>query len=287
MQTPDYLEIDLSRLVIHNEKFLNILEEVMKLNWLHERIQPEKSELMARTLSSLASRAVENNHFIDLQVLLEHVDVNSEDYMGYTPLHTACLLGNGEMVMFLLDNGAVNRSKHCPLHLAIKNRNFLVIELLRWKGFTVKLHPVRIGVELIQTVRKRDHALLHAWFLSGVDMDTSDYNGWTAMKEAVRLGENTMITKLVHLQKHATGIKTFLLNNIRSGHYKMIFMLFSIVQIKKLFNLFSLIITTVFFSYVIITAEPRQFVMYMLLCAKYLYFKTVCVQLKKESSKDV
>ncbi|XP_056613868.1 L-asparaginase-like isoform X3 [Triplophysa dalaica] len=166
MQTPDYLEIDLSRLVIHNEKFLNILEEVMKLNWLHERTQP--------------------------------VDVNSEDYMGYTPLHTACQLGNGEMVMFLLDNGAVNRSKHCPLHLAIKNRNFLVIELLRWKGFTVKLHPVRIGVELIQTVRKRDHALLHAWFLSGVDMDTSDYNGWTAMKEAVRLGENTMITKLVH-----------------------------------------------------------------------------------------
>ncbi|XP_056614529.1 L-asparaginase-like isoform X1 [Triplophysa dalaica] len=198
MQTPDYLEIDLSRLVIGDKKFLNILEEVMKLNWLHERIQPEKSKLMARTLSSLASRAVENNHFIDLQVLLEHVDVNSEDYMGYTPLHTACLLGNGEMVMFLLDNGAVNRSKHCPLHLAIKNRNFLVIELLRWKGFTVKLHPVRIGVELIQTVRKRDHALLHAWFLSGVDMDTSDYNGWTAMKEAVRLGDNTMITKLVH-----------------------------------------------------------------------------------------
>ncbi|XP_056614530.1 ankyrin repeat domain-containing protein 1-like isoform X2 [Triplophysa dalaica] len=170
MQTPDYLEIDLSRLVIGDKKFLNILEEVMKLNWLHERIQPEKSKLMARTLSSLASRAVENNHFIDLQVLLEHVDVNSEDYMGYTPLHTACLLGNGEMVMFLLDNGAVNRSKHCPLHLAIKNR----------------------------TVRKRDHALLHAWFLSGVDMDTSDYNGWTAMKEAVRLGDNTMITKLVH-----------------------------------------------------------------------------------------
>ncbi|MGL5112842.1 MAG: ankyrin repeat domain-containing protein [Flavobacterium sp.] len=50
------------------------------------------------------------------------MDVNSEDYMGYTPLHTACRLGNGEMVMFLLDNGAVNSSKHCPLHLAIKNR---------------------------------------------------------------------------------------------------------------------------------------------------------------------
>ncbi|MGL5112843.1 MAG: ankyrin repeat domain-containing protein [Flavobacterium sp.] len=52
-------------------------------------------------------------------------------------------------------------------------------------------------MSLYRTVRKRDHALLHAWFLSGVDMDTTDYNGWTAMKWAVRLGDNTMITKLV------------------------------------------------------------------------------------------
>ncbi|XP_056614537.1 60 kDa lysophospholipase-like isoform X1 [Triplophysa dalaica] len=168
MQTPGALKIDLNRVLCDGPP-LNMLEEVMELNWLDIRSQ--------------------------------QVDVNSGDYNGQTPLHTASELGNLDMAMFLLGKGAspdsVNSSGKCPLHLNIKNRHFRVIKLLRLRGFTLKLHPVRIAIEMIQTVRKRDHALLHAWFLSGVDMDTTDYNGWTAMKEAVQLGDKTMISKLV------------------------------------------------------------------------------------------
>ncbi|KAI7790967.1 hypothetical protein IRJ41_005823 [Triplophysa rosa] len=209
MQTPDLEETD-HRVVLRNEKFLNILEEVMELNWLHGKTQPEKKELLVKTLPSIASGAVENNDFISLQVLLEQMDVNSGGYDKKTLLHTACQVGNGEMVMFLLDNGASSQSEdrtmskdkgpqsgQCPMYSAIKNRHFTVIELLRLKGFTVNLLPVRIAMEMIQAVQKRDYALLHAWFLSGVDMDTTDYSKRTAMQEADRLGDNTMISKLL------------------------------------------------------------------------------------------
>ncbi|XP_056614526.1 60 kDa lysophospholipase-like isoform X6 [Triplophysa dalaica] len=171
MQTPGALKIDLHKsVVLCDGPPLHMLEEVMQLNWLDIRSQ--------------------------------QVDVNSGDYNGHTPLHTACELGNLDMAMFLLGKGAspefTNSFGQRPFHLAIKNRHFRVIKLLRLRGFTLKLHPVRIAIEMIQTVRKRDHALLHAWFLSGVDMDTTDYNGWTAMEAAVHLGDKTMITKLVH-----------------------------------------------------------------------------------------
>ncbi|KAI7790876.1 hypothetical protein IRJ41_003442 [Triplophysa rosa] len=72
MQRPDLEETD-HRVVLRNEKFLNILEEVMELNWLHGKTQPEKKELLVKTLPSIASGAVENNDFISLQVLLEQV----------------------------------------------------------------------------------------------------------------------------------------------------------------------------------------------------------------------
>ncbi|XP_056613852.1 60 kDa lysophospholipase-like isoform X3 [Triplophysa dalaica] len=175
MQTPGALKIDLHKsVVLCDGPPLHMLEEVMQLNWLDIRSQQGKHILIERTLPSLSSNAVKNNDFNSLLVLLEHVDVNSGDYNGHTPLHTACELGNLDMAMFLLGKGAspefTNSFGQRPFHLAIKNR----------------------------TVRKRDHALLHAWFLSGVDMDTTDYNGWTAMEAAVHLGDKTMITKLVH-----------------------------------------------------------------------------------------
>ncbi|XP_056614518.1 60 kDa lysophospholipase-like isoform X1 [Triplophysa dalaica] len=203
MQTPGALKIDLHKsVVLCDGPPLHMLEEVMQLNWLDIRSQQGKHILIEKTLPSFASNAVKNNDFNSLLVLLEHVDVNSGDYNGHTPLHTACELGNLDMAMFLLGKGAspefTNSFGQRPFHLAIKNRHFRVIKLLRLRGFTLKLHPVRIAIEMIQTVRKRDHALLHAWFLSGVDMDTTDYNGWTAMEAAVHLGDKTMITKLVH-----------------------------------------------------------------------------------------
>ncbi|XP_056614535.1 60 kDa lysophospholipase-like isoform X3 [Triplophysa dalaica] len=175
MQTPGALKIDLHKsVVLCDGPPLHMLEEVMQLNWLDIRSQQGKHILIEKTLPSFASNAVKNNDFNSLLVLLEHVDVNSGDYNGHTPLHTASELGNLDMAMFLLGKGAspefTNSFGQRPFHLAIKNR----------------------------TVRKRDHALLHAWFLSGVDMDTTDYNGWTAMEAAVHLGDKTMITKLVH-----------------------------------------------------------------------------------------
>ncbi|XP_059409256.1 uncharacterized protein si:dkey-9i23.14 isoform X2 [Carassius carassius] len=71
------------------------------------------------------------------------------------------------------------------------------VKLLHMKEVTVNLHPVRIAMEMIQAVQKRDYPLLRAWALSGVDMDTKDYDGRTAMHEAVYLKDKSMITKLL------------------------------------------------------------------------------------------
>ncbi|XP_056614534.1 60 kDa lysophospholipase-like isoform X2 [Triplophysa dalaica] len=154
MQTPGALKIDLHKsVVLCDGPPLHMLEEVMQLNWLDIRSQQGKHILIEKTLPSFASNAVKNNDFNSLLVLLEHVDVNSGDYNGHTPLHTASELGNLDMAMFLLGKGAspefTNSFGQRPFHLAIKNRHFRVIKLLRLRGFTVKLHPVRIAIEMI------------------------------------------------------------------------------------------------------------------------------------------
>ncbi|XP_052401490.1 ankyrin repeat domain-containing protein 22 isoform X1 [Carassius gibelio] len=129
------------------------------------------------------------------------MDVNCGTYDDVTPLHTACELGNLDMIKFLLAKGAspqkVNRFGQCPFYLAIKSRCCHAVKLLNMKEVTVNLHPVRIAMEMIQAVQKRDYPLLRVWALSGVDMDTKDYDGRTAMHEAVYLKDKSMITKLL------------------------------------------------------------------------------------------
>lgn len=53
------------------------------------------------------------------------------------------------------------------------------------------------NLSLNRAVQNRDYPLLCAWVLSGVDMDTKDYNGRTVMHEAVDLGDKSMIARLL------------------------------------------------------------------------------------------
>ncbi|XP_067297329.1 L-asparaginase [Pseudorasbora parva] len=187
--------------VVRGKQFLQTLGQVLKLEWLNSKSIEIRSLLFERIIPNFACRAVENNDFISLRTLLSKMEASCETYDKFTALHTACELGNIEMIQFLLSMGAsphpLNRFGNCPMYMAIKNRRCHAVKFLRMRGITVKLHPVRIAMEVIQAVQNRDYPLLNAWFLSGVDMDTQDYNGRTVMHEAVHLGDISMISRLL------------------------------------------------------------------------------------------
>ncbi|KAI2668316.1 Potassium channel GORK [Labeo rohita] len=163
--------IIVNRVVVRDKEFLHRLGEVLKLKWLLGK--EIRRSLIDRIIPCFACIAVENNDFFSLRTLLEKMDANCGTYDNVTPLHTACELGNLDMIKFLLAKGAsphkVNRFGQCPFYMAIKNR----------------------------AVQNRDYHLLHAWALSGVDMDSKDYDGRTVMHEAVYLRDKSMITKLL------------------------------------------------------------------------------------------
>lgn len=64
------------------------------------------------------------------------MDSSCETYDEFTPLHTACELGNLEMIEFLLSKGVSphhqNRFGHCPMYMAIKNRCIHFTCDLKW-----------------------------------------------------------------------------------------------------------------------------------------------------------
>ncbi|XP_064417043.1 L-asparaginase-like [Latimeria chalumnae] len=104
-------------------------------------------------------------------------------------MHVAAMLGNLDMVKFLLSRGAAHtvqdRFASTPLYDAIKFRHFKIIKLLRAKGVKLTLPPVKVGVEICSTVSVKDYDSLRAWYLAGAYLDQGDYMNRTPMHVAV------------------------------------------------------------------------------------------------------
>ncbi|XP_048031628.1 L-asparaginase [Megalobrama amblycephala] len=198
---PLFLPLSELRSKRRDRQFLRIVGKVLRLSWLKHKTLEERQSTIQRLMPSFARRCIDNNDFLSLQEILNHMDIDAADYDGNTVLHRACEKGNNDMVLQLLALGAscqmTNRFGFTPLHLAIKNKHNDVIKILMPQGATVTLHPVRIGMELIKAVRAKDYRLVHAWYLAGTNMNERDYNGQTALHAAVEKRDKLMVSKLL------------------------------------------------------------------------------------------
>ncbi len=88
------------------------------------------------TKSTRLHLAAQYNRVDDIDDFLDQGDdIDSQDSEGYTPLHTAIVFGNLEIVKTLLWRGANpnhnnNVNKNTPLHLAAFNANKKIVEIL-------------------------------------------------------------------------------------------------------------------------------------------------------------
>lgn len=181
---------------------------------------PEKRLLTAVKSQSLsdAIRILEN----------ESPDVNlaNDEGLGvsFTPLMWAVWRPHIEMVNLLLQHGALphveNKSVPMPaIAYAIMNNDHEITQALLDAGATVDFN-----VGLLQkhpptywAVRQQDLQYLKLLVENGADPSAKDGRGWTALSEALRIGENELAEYLIPLTD--PGIETYPETRIKSNKF--------------------------------------------------------------------
>lgn len=111
-------------------KIFNIFEPLSIFHYFHNNKDVVKSLLNERVFensSTVLHHIVKNNNMFALKLAIEYgADVNIEDCYGRTPIFYAVSSGYKDMVIFLLDMGAIvnkddNDGKY-PRHFAMHNK---------------------------------------------------------------------------------------------------------------------------------------------------------------------
>ncbi|XP_038206658.1 L-asparaginase 1 [Zerene cesonia] len=145
-------------------------------------------EITEKVFSALLLYAIEHDDARAVKKMLDMgADVNAQNSEGRTVLHEAIIKGNLSIIEYLLKNGAnVHLKTRCgvsPLLTAIQHDNHAAIQLLLQCGAQLGHTPVR---ELVSLAARSGLApRLRTLRLAGVDLDTRDELGHTALHEAV------------------------------------------------------------------------------------------------------
>jgi ankyrin repeat protein len=131
--------------------------------------------------------------------------INSSDFTGNTALHLASESGFSEIVSILLkfkaDPLIPNNSGDFPIHLAVINLHESVIDT--FLTFKVDINVKNLsGESILHLIVDLDcHQLIEkVVHLAGLDLNSQDHCGWTALHLACRLGHVFAVQSLLALR---------------------------------------------------------------------------------------
>jgi Amt family ammonium transporter len=126
----------------------------------------------------------------------KQVKLGLADYDGRTALHVAAELGHLDAVKYLASSKGVNINAQDNLHMtplmgAAKEGKADVVAFL--KGLGASITSDSVGTMLCEAAAKGDQEALKNQFAQGVDPNTADYDGRTAMHLAAATGNASII----------------------------------------------------------------------------------------------
>ena len=176
------------------------LTEVVKSLLEAEGVEVDaRDETYQRTALHFA--CVNGNMELAMALVDRGVDVDARDVNQGTPLHYACINGNMELAMALVDRGAdvdardVNQCT--PLHYACDKGNMEVAMALVDRGADVDARDVNQGTPLHYACDRGNMELAMALVDRGADIDARSVDQYTPLHDACRNGYIELAMALV------------------------------------------------------------------------------------------
>uniref|UniRef100_A0A2P2HVG8 asparaginase n=1 Tax=Hirondellea gigas TaxID=1518452 RepID=A0A2P2HVG8_9CRUS len=178
----------------------DIIESIGKALEMNSAVgQLHLQEILVPTLFL---NAVQNSDITRMNQLIDHVeDLNQTDAMGTTYLHVAVSEGQLEVVMWLLQHGALVHVKdlkgHTPLWVAVACELEKIIKLLVVTGAHLTELPTRVGEALVSAGAAGNTKKISSFLTAGVNIDQQDNLGRTSLHAACVVGATEMVEFLL------------------------------------------------------------------------------------------
>jgi uncharacterized protein len=151
------------------------------------------TETEARSYRGLHSAATRGDLNEVVQLIMAGIDVNARDGNGRTPLHVAAFRGDAAIVRALLagkaDPNLLDRQRYDAVTIAAVRDDVDTLRALLAHGASARLTTSPYdGTALIAAAHLGHHEVVHELIGAGAPLDHVNNLGWTALIEAVILG---------------------------------------------------------------------------------------------------